>query len=115
MGATFDDKAQRAEFKKIKGNVKRIWSDREVRTWANKVVATARSLAKVNTGRMRRSISFRVDFNGVTIFVGVDYAIHVEYGTIFITAQPFFNPAIESHQREMERALEKAILRGVKI
>ena len=60
--------------------------------WSGKVADEMRSLAPVDTGRLRDSI--RTDDQGVE--VGVEYGPFVEYGTSDTRAQPFTVPAILS-------------------
>lgn len=57
-------------------------------------------LAAVDTGNMKRSISLEIADGGLTATVGpqTDYAPYVEYGTRYMSAQPFVRPA----QREQK-------------
>lgn len=56
----------------------------------------ARRRARVDTGRMRNSIT-AVQESPTSWIVGtnVEYAVYHEYGTTFMTAQPMFHPAID--------------------
>jgi HK97 gp10 family phage protein len=58
----------------------------------------ARTLAPVDTGRLRSSItaSKGADSGGVYVEIGtnVEYAIYQEFGTRYMAAQPFLRPAV---------------------
>lgn len=61
----------------------------------------ARSLAPVDTGKLRESINYVVipdDQLGwqVVVYAATDYALYVEYGTVNSPAQPFLRPAVYS-------------------
>ncbi len=60
------------------------------------VEAGAKLRAPVDTGLLRNSIqsTFEGDLAGI-VFVGVEYGIHVEFGTTRMRAQPFLLPALE--------------------
>jgi HK97 gp10 family phage protein len=66
---------------------------------AMSVQSQAKLLAPVDTGRLRASIDRRIE--GRTAYVGtnLDYAPYVEYGTRYMRAQPYFEPALERKQR----------------
>ena len=67
----------------------------------------ASALSPVDTGRLRSSLTFKVDGNskGVTIGTNVEYAPYQEFGTSKMTASPFLRPAIENHLTEYENVL----------
>lgn len=73
-------------------------------TWGVQVQSVARRLCPVLTGRLRSSISMRtgVDTEGPFVEVGTDveYAPHVEFGTVRMRAQPFLRPALEQVRRD---------------
>lgn len=60
---------------------------------ANRMVTEAKSLAPVDKGRLRNSIRYWEEAN--TILVGSDvlYAIYQEFGTRYMSPQPFLQPA----------------------
>ncbi len=62
------------------------------------VASTARTLAPVDTGRLRSSITTEMsrDFRGVVCYVGsnTEYAIYQELGTSRMPAHPFLVPAL---------------------
>lgn len=63
-------------------------------TLALRIQNTARSLAPVDTGRLRSSIQASKGDGYVEIGTNVEYAVFVEFGTRFQPAQPFLRPAI---------------------
>jgi HK97 gp10 family phage protein len=71
----------------------------------------AKQMAPVDTGRLRSSISHRLDYEGSGIagdgpgFVGivgtnVEYAPHVEFGTVRMGPQAFLRPGVEQAVQE---------------
>lgn len=54
----------------------------------------ARTLVPVDTGRLLGSISANTDGEGCTCIADCEYAQYVEYGTVYMGAQPYFEPAI---------------------
>lgn len=67
----------------------------------HEVADVARALAPVSPpipeatpGELAASISIEVGVNQVDIIVGAPYAVHVEYGTSKMAAEPFFQPAL---------------------
>lgn len=73
---------------------------KELAKRAIKVERTAKRLCPVDTGRLRSSIrwSFARDDLGLHAIVGtnVAYALHVEFGTSRMRAQPFLRPALSA-------------------
>ena len=57
----------------------------------------AKELAPVDTGRLRNSITHEVDDKDVYIGSNVEYAPHVEFGTVKQKAQSFLRPAATDH------------------
>ena len=56
----------------------------------------AQSLVPVDTGRLMGSIEASADADGCTCITMCEYAEYVEYGTCYMGAQPYFEPAIEA-------------------
>lgn len=58
----------------------------------------AKQLAPVDTGRLRSSIGWKLDGDGLAADVSArtEYASHVEFGTTNSPAQPFMTPALEN-------------------
>lgn len=101
----------------------------------------AKRLCAVDTGLLRNSITYAVDGRGPasgsysdnsgnqhgsyggsaptesgnnhSVYIGtnVEYAPYVEMGTSRIPAQPFIQPAVESHGNEYKRILESYLQR----
>lgn len=67
---------------------------------AVKVETKAKRLCPVDTGRLRSSITHEVGMLGKTVIArvgtNVDYAVHVEFGTRRMRAQPFLRPALRA-------------------
>lgn len=65
--------------------------------------------APVDTGHLRGSIEYRVESSGDKIIghvgTNVPYAVHVEYGTQHMAAQPFIRPAVESEKQNLVKIM----------
>lgn len=63
-----------------------------------RVQNNARMLAPVDTGRLRSSITATKGSDGTGAYVdigtNVEYAAYVEFGTIYMAAQPYLRPAL---------------------
>ena len=71
----------------------------------------AKALARVDTGEMRGSVRGTVDGLKGVLETDVEHSIYNEYGTRFLSAQPFMGPAMEAVRGRFHRRMEK-ILRG---
>lgn len=73
---------------------------KELARRAVKVETAAKRLAPVDTGRLRSSITRELgeDAQGLVARIGtnVEYAIHQEFGTSKMAAQPFLVPALDA-------------------
>lgn len=81
---------------------------RAVRKAAFDIEAIAKTKAPVDTGALRNSIG--ADFtasDGLTAMVGptVNYAKYQEFGTRYITPQPFMGPAADIVGPQFEQAM----------
>lgn len=58
----------------------------------------AQRTAPVDTGNLKRSIGLEIENGGMTAVVtpAAEYAPYVEYGTRFMSAQPFLSPSLSS-------------------
>jgi HK97 gp10 family phage protein len=76
-----------------------------------KVQRTAKDLAPVRSGRLRASISTKVDRKKQIGIVGtnVEYAPFLEFGTRKMKAQPFLNPALEINRKGIQQDVQKYI------
>lgn len=71
----------------------------EIAAWVGRLVLRVEGVAKricpVDTGRLRASISSRVEPGPVGVVgTNVEYAPYVELGTVHTPAQPFLTPAL---------------------
>jgi hypothetical protein len=71
--------------------------------------AVARALARVDTGRMRDAVASTVTSPDPLTVVGllydpVEYAIHNEFGTSRVSAQPFIRPGGDAAEASLAAA-----------
>lgn len=75
----------------------KLGSEKAVLALALSVEATAKRLAPVDTGNLRRSITHKPGRDGFSYYVDVGtnviYAPYVEFGTQHMRAQPYLRPA----------------------
>lgn len=72
------------------------------------VEGRAKRLAPVKTGTLRRSVTSRVvSPTRGQVGSNLEYAPYVEYGTRYMEAQPFLEPAIDDSKAEIESALKE--------
>lgn len=72
---------------------------------------TASRLAPVDTGFLRRSIIFEIANGGLTATstAGAEYAPYLEYGTRFMSAQPFMRPAYNQQKAKFKSDLGRLV------
>jgi HK97 gp10 family phage protein len=81
-----------------------------LREGAQLIVDSAQANAPVDTGFLRDSIQVAEESDtSVTVVAEAEYAAFVEYGTRFMSAQPFFEPAIEEAKQQIQQLLRDAI------
>ena len=75
---------------------------------AHDIEADAKSLAPVDTGMLRNSISTTIGAGGLSAEIGqtASYAAHVEFGTRRMRPQPFMRPAAERRAEPFVKAIE---------
>lgn len=113
MGVHIDVSEVVALGSRIDNGTKRVGAQvsAALRKTALAIEGTSKSLAAVDTGTMRASISTTISGNGnagsMTAEIGptVDYAIYVEGGTSVMAAQPFMAPAADQHTPAYTEAL----------
>lgn len=69
----------------------------------------AKQRCPVDTGRLRASITHRVEADRAEVFTVVEYAPYVEFGTSRRAASPFLAPAAEEERPEYERRIRDAV------
>lgn len=85
---------------------------RAVRTSAAEFTGYAQRNAPVDTGNLRRSIVMESPQDGgftVEVTARADYSGYVEYGTRFMKAQPFMEPAHDKEKPRFMNRLTKAV------
>ena len=86
-----------------------------VRSAAEAALAAARSMAPVETGRLRASLQLEVDSGRGAVFTDCEYAAAVELGSRRNSARPFMLPAAQAAQKVFDdeaRQLTWEALRG---
>ena len=63
--------------------------------------------APVDTGRLRDSIEYHVDQEGLVIGTDVDYAISIELGSSKRLAEPFINNTVNENLVKVKSVTEK--------
>lgn len=81
-----------------------------VRTTIMNIQADAQANAPVDEGTLRNSGSSEMtdDLSGVVGY-GAEHAIHQEYGTGVMAAQPSLYPAMESNREEFKQGLKELV------
>lgn len=64
--------------------------------FADTFVSVAKDLVPVYTGYLRSTITASASDDGCCCETDCDYAQYVEYGTVYMGAQPYFEPAISA-------------------
>ena len=95
--------------KKLKKNVQMDDVKRVVRNNGARMHAEAIAKAPVDTGNLRRSIELNIKDSGLTAEVEAtaEYAPYVEYGTRFMTAQPYIRPAYIKQRKKFKQDMKK--------
>lgn len=74
------------------------------------VEAQAKARAPVDTGTLKNAIqATRIGPAHWRVVVGVDYGMYVEWGTVHMAAQPFFQPAIQAVTPAFLRAIRTVL------
>lgn len=77
---------------------------------SNYVKTDASRRAPVDTGNLSNSINVTSISDGTaTIGTNLEYAPHVEYGTIKMRAQPYMRPAIDENRQMLIRMLRDRV------
>lgn len=81
--------------------------DETIKKYAYMMEAQAKSLAPVDTGYMRNSVSTSFKFLSATLSVSAEYATYVEFGTSKQTPQPFFYLAFDSLKDQLLKEIQR--------
>lgn len=82
--------------------------DEAVQRGALKVLATAKELSPVDTGRLRNSIHYsKTGEAEAEVKATANYSTFIEFGTSRQRAQPFMRPAAEANEREIVRQVKE--------
>ena len=83
---------------------------RELERGAIRTTATAQSLAPVDTGRLRASITWEwVGYHLIEVFTVVAYSHFVEWGTVHAQAQPYLRPSYERNYQQIVADISRAL------
>lgn len=78
---------------------------------AAKVLAFAQNIVPVDTGELLSSGHIEQDGDTYYVVFGTDHCWYVEFGTMYMAAQPYLTPAVESvHEEWMRFTVVIAIL-----
>lgn len=73
---------------------------------AHDIQATAAAYAPVRTGYLKNSIIVQsIDVYEAQVTVGAEYGMYVELGTRYMSAQPYFYPAVDMGSIAFEQAV----------
>lgn len=64
---------------------------------------------RVDTGRLRASITHRLGDGFAEVGTNVEYGVHLEYGTSRMQPHPFMGPALEMNAKEIEDFITRAV------
>lgn len=75
------------------------------------VEGQAKTLAPVDTGNLRGSISHQVNESNQSVMIGTntEYAVYQEKGSSRTKAQPFLTPAAENNTSEIKAIAERLL------
>lgn len=64
-----------------------------------------------DTGKLAALITHVIDLDGLgaQVEAQADYAIHLEFGTVQMSARPFLFPALERNKRKIKRGIDEAV------
>lgn len=85
-----------------------VLADQIVTKAAMDIEAQAKTRAPVDTGNLKNSIqAVRIGIAHWKVVVGAHYGMYVEWGTRFMAAQPFLQPAVNIVRPQFLAALRK--------
>jgi HK97 gp10 family phage protein len=74
----------------------------------------AQRLVPVDKGDLKASLEVVASSDGADLQAGTDHAVHVEFGTRFMAAQPYLRPAYENRGNEFIRLVGDAVQADMK-
>lgn len=81
--------------------------------FAETFLEVAQDLVPVDTGYLMGSINASATSDGCTCITECEYAEYVEYGTCYMGAQPYFEPAIEAAREAATPYWDEAVERAM--
>lgn len=66
-------------------------------------------LAAVDTGFMKRSVTLTLNGLSVKVTPTAEYSSYVEYGTRYMSAQPFVRPSFQTQKQKFIQDLQRII------
>ena len=99
---------KRAQLKEIKGIVKKHTTEMQQEAMAN---ASSTYIKGYSIGATKKSIGIGFEDNSLTGFTGLgtSYAIYVEYGTRFMSAEPLLGPVFKKHKNVFISDIKKVV------
>jgi len=79
------------------------------------MVDLARELVRVRTGYLRSTIFYRVSGFVLEFGAEADYAASQEFGTRFMTGQPYIRPALDANQQRILEAIRVGCLNALAV
>ena len=94
---------------KLKKNVQRRDIKRVVKENGKALQEASQRKAPVDTGTLKRSIGLEIRDGGLTAEVEptAEYAAYVEYGTRYMSAQPYMRPSYTAQKEKFKSDLKK--------
>ena len=71
------------------------------------VQSQAKLLCPVDTGRLRNSIIFKIKGHSAFVGTNVEYAPHIEYGTVKMPPKSFLRAAIDEQRESIPRIFNR--------
>lgn len=98
----YTDKVTRKTRKEIEKEVRKVGED---------IVRDAKAVVPVDTGRLKKSINYKLSPDRLSVKVGTDvyYSMFVEFGTYKMPARPYLTPAIARHAPRLTKGVEDAV------
>jgi HK97 gp10 family phage protein len=100
------------------GDLPRALTPRELRaalmSGAFIIANAAKQIVPVLTHTLQRSIHVEIEEDVAFIGTDVEYAAHVEYGTVKQSPQPYMRPAVDNHGQEAVKEVRDAAIDIIK-